>query len=744
MSIIKRRHFLQLTGGAIATLGLSQFDIQRQSFRYAKVLAETTPRKLALLIGINKYPNNPLYGCVTDVELQKDLLIHRFGFKPNDILIVTDAQATREGILAAFEEHLIKQAKPGDVVVYHYSGHGSRVTDPDADAEDKLNSTFVPVDSSIITTDGKNTISDIMGHTLFLLMSAVNTDNLTVVLDSCHSGGGTRGNIRVRSLPRINNIFPEIFPSAEELAYQRQWLSRLNISPEEFKQKRRELVAKGVVIASATRNQLAADSSFDGFNAGEFTYLMTQYLWQQTGTPPVVSAIANISRRTTQVREQDPEAECNPKCDLNSDTDKRPFYFLKATTPAAEAVVTEVKGKDITCWFGGIDASNPLSQDSIFAIVDNSERELAKVKIEFRQGLSGKVTFFEGNAAALKPGALLQEQVRGIPNNLALRIGLDSSLEQAFTSAQKALQNIPRLEAVPVQKGQGVEYILGRMTEADQQKIQKLVSNLPEVGSFGLFTPNKDRIIEDSFGTAQETVEAAVTRLQPKFKLLLAGKVLRATLNPNSSKLSVEAAIVPVGGRNGETLAGTATRRGSVGSGSRGGEGLVPNAIAANIREIKSGANIQIQVKNTEAQDLYVNVLAIDSEGEIRVLFPSDFKSAAEAARVASGQTLLVPRRDRDNFDFKVEGVSGTIEILIVASVAPLRDALKGLEKIATRTEHKRGESLPVDDPSEMMTGLLSDFDNSTRSTIKITRRSSSLVDTNKLAALSMMLDVVI
>jgi hypothetical protein len=100
-----------------------------------QVLAKSTPRKLALLVGINNYPDKPpitpLRGCVNDVALQRHLLIHRFGFNPKDIYTLTDAQATRQGILEAFEEHLIKQAKPGDVVVYHYSGHGSRVSDPD-------------------------------------------------------------------------------------------------------------------------------------------------------------------------------------------------------------------------------------------------------------------------------------------------------------------------------------------------------------------------------------------------------------------------------------------------------------------------------------------------------------------------------------------------------------------------------------------------------------------------------------
>lgn len=134
MTRISRRHFLQFAGSTLATLGLSQWDIINQGNRYAKVLAQDTPRKLALLVGINQYPNSKrfenLEGCVTDVNLQQELLIYRFGFNPDDILTLTsdqtpDKQPTRKNILAAFEEHLIKQAKPGDIVVFHFSGRGT-------------------------------------------------------------------------------------------------------------------------------------------------------------------------------------------------------------------------------------------------------------------------------------------------------------------------------------------------------------------------------------------------------------------------------------------------------------------------------------------------------------------------------------------------------------------------------------------------------------------------------------------
>jgi uncharacterized caspase-like protein len=96
-------------------------------------IAATVSRKLALLVGVNQYQtvrNAPEYfwgnlaGCVTDVELQRDLLINRYGFQPADIVTLTDGQATRANIETAFLEHLVKQAQAGDVVIFHFSGYG--------------------------------------------------------------------------------------------------------------------------------------------------------------------------------------------------------------------------------------------------------------------------------------------------------------------------------------------------------------------------------------------------------------------------------------------------------------------------------------------------------------------------------------------------------------------------------------------------------------------------------------------
>ncbi|HEY9633982.1 MAG TPA: hypothetical protein V6D14_11275 [Coleofasciculaceae cyanobacterium] len=94
-----------------------------------------------------------------------------------------------------------------------------------------------------------------MGHTLFLLMSAVQSENFTAVLDSCYSGAANR-NYRVRARDNKGK-YVQISPL--EKSYQEQWLSRLKLSREDFVKGYRAGVAKGVVLTSTDPNQEAGN-----------------------------------------------------------------------------------------------------------------------------------------------------------------------------------------------------------------------------------------------------------------------------------------------------------------------------------------------------------------------------------------------------------------------------------------------------------------------------------------------------
>jgi len=113
--------------------------------RAAKPSAASAPRKLSLLVGISDYkltPENPQppewwpLNCGNDLGRLKSALRGRFGFPEGDIRLLADKAATRKGIEDAFREHLIDQVHPGDIVYFHYSGHGQQILDDNGDEID--------------------------------------------------------------------------------------------------------------------------------------------------------------------------------------------------------------------------------------------------------------------------------------------------------------------------------------------------------------------------------------------------------------------------------------------------------------------------------------------------------------------------------------------------------------------------------------------------------------------------------
>ncbi|MBA0867635.1 hypothetical protein Goshw_002237 [Gossypium schwendimanii] len=146
-------------------------------------------KRLAVLVGCN-YPNTQyeLHGCINDVVAMKDLLVKRFGFDPTNIELLTDASAvtgegsssvvlpTGENIKAALSK-MVSQAEAGDVLYFHYSGHGTRIPKPaHIFGHDEA---IVPCDFNLITdVDFRQLVNQLPKGASFTILS-----------DSCHSGG---------------------------------------------------------------------------------------------------------------------------------------------------------------------------------------------------------------------------------------------------------------------------------------------------------------------------------------------------------------------------------------------------------------------------------------------------------------------------------------------------------------------------------------------------------------------------
>jgi len=95
---------------------------------YAFQYSNCTGRRKALLIGINYFgQSSELRGCINDVKNMSTYLSNQFGYKKEDMVLLTDdqqnpmSQPTKQNIFRAMQ-WLVKDAQPNDSLFFHYSG----------------------------------------------------------------------------------------------------------------------------------------------------------------------------------------------------------------------------------------------------------------------------------------------------------------------------------------------------------------------------------------------------------------------------------------------------------------------------------------------------------------------------------------------------------------------------------------------------------------------------------------------
>ncbi|KAG5362401.1 Metacaspase-1 [Yarrowia sp. C11] len=157
---------------------------QGYNFQYSNC----SGKKKALLIGVNYIGSkNALRGCINDVHNLQRYLVQRAGYKPDDMVILTDDQRdqrsipTKQNIIQAMQ-WLVKGAQPNDSLVFHFSGHGGQEKDQDGDEDDGYDECIYPVDFQRAGSIIDDVLHDI------LVKSLPPGCRLTALFDSCHSG----------------------------------------------------------------------------------------------------------------------------------------------------------------------------------------------------------------------------------------------------------------------------------------------------------------------------------------------------------------------------------------------------------------------------------------------------------------------------------------------------------------------------------------------------------------------------
>ncbi|XP_052887932.1 metacaspase-3-like isoform X2 [Gossypium arboreum] len=145
-------------------------------------------RKRALLCGVNYHGKSyKLKGSINDVKSMKYLLVETLGFPNDSILMLTENERepskipTKQNIRKALK-WLVYGCQPGDSLVFHFSGHGTRQKDYNHDEVDGFDEALCPLDHE---TEG-NIIDDEINDTIVKPLTRGTT--LHAIIDACYSG----------------------------------------------------------------------------------------------------------------------------------------------------------------------------------------------------------------------------------------------------------------------------------------------------------------------------------------------------------------------------------------------------------------------------------------------------------------------------------------------------------------------------------------------------------------------------
>lgn len=272
-------------------------------------------RLYALHVGINAYtaPVRPLQGCLPDVERLQAWLRSRFDPAALALETLTDAQATRANVIDAFRRHL-GQAGPGDVALFHFSGHGAQsASAPEFQPffPEGLDEGLVCVDSRL---PGGHDLAD-KELAVLLQELAARQAHVAVLFDCCHSGSGTRAADAFEGLvPRMTGTVSAQRPLASYL--DGHYAERLAGG-----QPLTIPTARHILLAACERGQLAQERlAGPGSQAGGiFTSTLLEVLAASGGELSYAELFVRCRAAVRKhARDQDPQFEAAARFDARS------------------------------------------------------------------------------------------------------------------------------------------------------------------------------------------------------------------------------------------------------------------------------------------------------------------------------------------------------------------------------------------------------------------------------------------
>ena len=734
--MMKRRTFLQRFGSILAAVGIAEAEWLSWGNPYYQALAQSTSRKLALLVGINQYPHIPqLSGCLTDLELQKEVLIHRFGFQASDILCLTDGEATRDAIETAFVEHLINQAQADDAVFFHFSGYGSRVKQ--GALIGTTENALVPVDGN--SRDGGNA-NYLLIDTLLVLLRSLPTESAIAILDTSFY---TQKTILPNGLLiRATETSPQAELAEAEVDFQKRLKERI-VTKDSL-----------ALVAASTPKQLAREILFSGFSAGLFTYALTQYLWETVEPKAIQFSLSQLGSTIERIgSQQQPVILDGQKSQFKERIrdNLRPIASV-----GAEGVIKSVEeeGKTFEIFLAGLPPQvlEYYENHSRFKAIDN-EKPPVELVLRSRNGLTGKAQIANTedfqSTPSLKVGQLIQESVRVVPRNINLTIALDNNLERIervdATSAFSAFENVSTVIA----KEQPADYVFGKLPVTENKDSSNL-SLMTSPSRYGFFSLGGKQI-PNTIGEEGEAVKLAVQRLAPKLKNLLAAKLWRLTENEASSCLQVKASMEINNGISPRMVMQQKTGR-MLDTGNKSPSQSTYRSSNDGIPTVPIGSRMQYRVQNQGETPLYLILLGLDTSENAVALYPwdeieeDDTSQAKPVLRdivIAPGETRVIPQSTA-GFEWVAKGLVSWCETQLIFSTAPFKKSLKALEN-SKHSGAKQERVLALLNPLEVAKAMLLDLHSASNEGVDSNGNSvdSYIINVNNWAGMSFVYQVV-
>ncbi|KAK0234519.1 caspase domain-containing protein [Armillaria nabsnona] len=190
-------------------------------------MVRTAPPLFALVIGIDKYFSDrirDLSGAVADANAVNEFLQETLGVPKGQIKILRNEEATRVTIETEIKDLGNNPAfKKDDPILIFYAGHGAEVKAPSGwpSANGKMQM-LVPHDFTTSGSDdserGQGVLDMRLSH-LLTDLAAKKSDNITVILDCCHSGSGTRTDDDDPTFAVRGIDLPETYTVAQDLLH---------------------------------------------------------------------------------------------------------------------------------------------------------------------------------------------------------------------------------------------------------------------------------------------------------------------------------------------------------------------------------------------------------------------------------------------------------------------------------------------------------------------------------------------